>query len=1032
MGAAAPTTKYVDMKNNPSNSLSPPAYREAVQEQENDVIVVANAGSGKTHLLVDHYFHLLSQGFSPQSIVAFTFTEKAALELKERILKALLTHSAFKSLEKEILEGWKNQIQSGNIGTIHQFCLRILQESPDPGTPYQPKIIDEATQINLREQILADNLRFGFNEKDPHIELLLTTYGMPTLQKVLRQFLLQWNKSHSYSPPELPEPDPLENNIIEALSKISQKISEEIRIKKEREHWLSFDDLEIKALQALKDPSTPLQKFLGPLKHFLVDEFQDTSPIQITILETLRTQTCKNTNKKILYCVGDPKQSIYRFRNVDRRLIEETEKKLLADGGRRFDFIQNFRSTPQVLELINRYANGAFPNALPSQSVREPQKDSLIQITPLFQEGEELNSEAYREREAQWVTEKILELKTQDFPLEKIAVLYRASASALNLMDLLKDYHIPFTVRGGRELLKRQEILDLKNLLFFLHQPKDNLSLLGVLRSPLFLLSDASLFYMTRNFKKDQGLYDYLLSRNYQKDLKELKNNEVQKLDWIIEVLGKLLQQSQHLSPYALLRSFVEKYDIGSLYQGIYGDWDSYLALEQYLEWIQEIERELPHPTLAKIVLLLKQLKKTPIQKAPLGDLLVEPGSLQLLTIHAAKGLQFETVFLIDLGRPNRASGAWVQNLGDQWGLKLPKPGGDFEGSPRFETLKGLHSEEEAEENKRLLYVALSRARDRLWIPLAPETRRKNSLQALLMNCLQSADPREILLQPLSSDLKPGIEKPKNLEIPLVGKTPPPSLPSFPPWSNVSELETLAACPLKHHFSYRERISEEKWDEELSLSQTALGTLLHQGIHQMHQTPDRSPGEILSQLLLTQALWNQEEAAAGLSRHLENYLKSSLYEKISQASEDYSELPFLLQLNNGKVRGQIDRLIRDDSGWCLIDFKFTSGKTTAKKIQDSYGFQLKTYALAAQKFLQGTIPTVEVQLLATRQSYPYSFSPKELQVHESYLEDLLMNFESFPLEKVISRPACHHCPYHHHVPICPVPKGKTFVLASSR
>jgi ATP-dependent exoDNAse (exonuclease V) beta subunit len=1016
------------------DKINPQHYEAAVRLAGRDALVTANAGSGKTHLLVDRYFHLLSSGVHPRSMIAFTFTEKTARQLKEKILYTLPQHPEFAALPKNNLREWRVQIHEAPIGTIHQFCLRVLQEGEMDGGPFRGTIIDPATEINLRESILNQILKESFESGSAETETLLPIYGMPALRDALRSIVVKSDLSPQGEAefPPLPEMEEDERHLLEAFLGLAEKIKSQVAQAKHRHHWLSFDDLELRALENIKHPNSALQKFLSPLQHLLIDEFQDTSPIQIQLMEALKDFKAQKKRPLFIFAVGDPKQSIYRFRNVDRRLIERTEDKILKSGGQAFVLPKNYRSLPDLVAFTNRFSASAFPKAVPSEALRPSGITPVLRVVPVEETEDACDRLGRHLAEARWMAGKIKSHHDSGHPWESMAVLFRASASALPLIDQLKAHSIPFTLRGGRSLFDRQEIIDLKNLLYFLVKPRENLRLIGLLRSPLFLLSDAALFFLLRETKKEQSLYEYLLQSHktelpFPETLNTTLPGERQKILWAVGLLQDWINQATLLSPHALLTDVVHRLNLRRLYGEIGGDWEAPLAIEQFLTWLKQMESEMDGPDLTSVVALLKQLDRTPTQMPPLGDVIEGGGGVHLLTIHAAKGLQFPTVFLLDLARSSPTFRDPVQYQRGEWSLKVPDPEGETRETARFQAMKELHLREEAEENKRLLYVALTRAQDELWIPLHSAAAAKNSLEAVLRahipdDFLQKYHEREPSV-PFTAIRTSGLENKSPMTFESTGHM---SGIEGLPTLTVSQLETFFHCPVKYHFSYRRGLSDETWEEQSRPSQTLLGTLLHRGLHHLQIFPDKTPEQIIQFLLQTEPLWEQESMVADLASYLDHYLKSPTFEKISRAQEDLSELPFVLKLKNGYVRGQLDRLVRCDGRWYLIDFKFSKKKINLKQLDKDYGFQLKTYALASKRFLRGVPPTVEVHLLGSAQALAMEFSDQDLIAHQSVLEEIIGQFQSSPLEEVQLREYCYACPFNRKIPLCPVPAGGMF------
>jgi len=1015
------------MKTKPETETEAAAsVRRAVHSLDHDAILVANAGAGKTFLLVEHYFALLESGLEPRHIVAFTFTEKAANELKERIVARLRSHPGFEGLPEELLSGWRSKILAAPIGTIHQYCLKILEASRSAGERASFKIVDEALEAALQETSLRSYLRRRFEASDPDALLLLQHYGIADLGKILEKYL-SFQPLDPQEADALPAPESLESELLEAIARLGRPLWEEIQAQKSRRHWMSFADMERKALDLIHRPPEPLKNFLKPVAHLLVDEFQDTAPIQIRLIEALRELAKSERRPLHLFCVGDPKQSIYRFRDVDRNLLQKTETEILQNGGEKFDFTVNWRSTPTVLGLVNAYARQAFPEAKDSQAQREDLAASRANLI-VSPESEDLNSELWSQAEAKQVADAI-QIASQDLPLERVAVLYRASGSAYALIRELQGRRIPYSVRGGQNLFERQEILDLHRLIYFLADTKDDLSLVGLLRSPLFLLSDATLYFLTQE-KYEASLWEHLQNPKTQESLRLGYPQEMEKFTWALQRLRRLISLANSLSAHRLIEDYLRQEDWGSLYAQAYQAPQPLLAIEQWLDWLRNLEEDDAPLRLQETAKILREVSELLPNKTPLGDLVASKGSVQLLTIHAAKGLQFDSVFLIGMGRPPRGDYPLLQRIGNTLALKLPDPGKKTRRSERYDAIEKLHAEEEREEAKRLLYVAMTRAENKLWVWLQPKKARSGSLQEILLSCLGAASDawqRSAPELPALSPPTPG-SKLERLSSALA-----PSNPLLP-WkeTSVSELETFSLCPLRHHFAYERRVPTAPAVLGESLDATERGTLLHRALNLLQLRPQDDTREILRSLLFEAGVEPVEAAVEELAAPLQDYLASAGYARIQNAEEDLSELPFMLELKSGSLRGQIDRLIKHRGGWTLIDFKYAGRGHSAKKLLESYGFQLKTYALASRRLLQQALNGIEIHVLNHSECHEFHFSEEELDAHQAQLEALASSLAEGGqiLSEIRWRPACQACPYHTSLPLCPVPQGRSFDLDS--
>ncbi len=979
-----------------------------------DAIVVANAGAGKTTLLVQHYFELIEADFDPAGIIAFTFTEKAAGELKERIQGQFSLQPYFKDMPRDTLQDWKQKLLTSPIGTIHQFCLGVIQEAYPPDKTLNLRVVEEATEIQLREKILQTQLRARLLDKEPDSLRLLGAYGISALKQLLRDYISRQDPVHAL-PPRLPDPTEEEQTLLFALKALADPIREEFEREKMAKGWLNFDDMERQALALIKNPTNFLKRKLGIYSHVLLDEFQDTSPIQLQVLEALRLALKKKPLR--LFCVGDPKQSIYRFRKVDRNLISKMENKILAEGGTRLDSVKNYRSGAPLLEFINVFAANAFPDSLPSvPHSAEPAFAPWLITIPMEQDA--ANADLYRQQEAKWVALQIEELLSQGDTPEEIAVLYRSSASSLPLVEELQSRKIHFSIKGGQELWSRQEILDLKRLLLFLDNPSDTLSLIGVLRAPFFLLSDATLMDLTRRAEKET-LASFLLSGRYLHTAPQFGSDETPKLNFAVESLRQLIQWSASLLPSALLRQWTRHFDLGALYSLAYEDKGRFLAMEQFIDWLEQIEEENAPINFSQAVQLTRNPATFLVNKTPLGNLIEDRGAVRLMTIHAAKGLEYESVFLIDLERAAPANPSKLQNIGGDFGLKYPAGSGEEIKSQRFEEIKNYHLQEEREEDKRLLYVAMTRAKQRLLITLHPKPKRKDNLQSLLLEML--GEKAKAYHRPF--DWPPEATLPRNIPAPGPVEAQEPFWKQSPAETTVSELETFQLCALKHHYLFDRKIPDTVGEDPLAMTPAQIGTLFHGVLKILHAQPQKTLRNAFETLLHSRRHSIQSADLDRLAADFQAYLDSPPARLFQEASEDYSELPFLLRLPGGSIRGQIDRLLRTPRGWVLIDFKYLTRSTSATEIQQAYGFQLKTYALALRQILNEPLVSTQIHLLIQRKILEFHFHTDELDRHQSHLGEIMGRMKTPNLESIRLIPHCHGCVFNQKLPLCPVPQG---------
>lgn len=997
--------------------IKTPSADPRVTTLDRDLIIVANAGAGKTRLLVEHYFELLAQGFDPSAIVGFTFTEKAAFELRERILLGLTEHPAFGDLPSDLIRDLQLKIRRSHIGTIHQFCLRMIEEAAPAHQSQRHQVIDEAVEIQLRELNLNAELKRRFKAQDPDAILLLQTFGIARLRALLRGYLVQLDSVIDPDREALDFGAALaeEEALLSGLRRVAESLQGSIAREKARKHYLSFGDMERQALSLIRQAPALLQKKLSQFQHLLVDEFQDTSPVQIQILKALQEFHTARRGELRIFLVGDPKQSIYRFRQVDRRLIERTQDEVLKAGGLRFESVENYRSAPAILDFANAFSKGAFPDSAPSLAMLPENEGSRAALVPIACDEEKPNLARLRKCEARQVAEAVESSIAAGLAPERVAVLYRASAATLPLIQEFQERKIPFTVRGGQNLFERQEILDLKRLLYFLRDPNDDISLVGVLRSPLFLISDATLYFLARR-KGSGSLHAYLQGRDLGPILKGHYDAEIDKLRWSVETLSRLLGQSQGLSAYAILRAVVSRFNFQTLYSLAYQSSDSLLHIEQWLDWLRNLEEENRIMTLGQSVQILKDLQESRLHKTPLADAIASQSGVQLMTMHAAKGLQFDTVFLIDLNRRPLSYGSPLIFWGEEAALKWTDETQD-EAGPRYQKIKELHEEEEAEEEKRLLYVALTRAQNRLFVMFDPKNPVKGTLQSVLLENLgegfrgyvsssvEIRGPEALKARPQATEETPHRDGHRLVceELKLEARQGP---------MDLEEVETFARCALQHHFIYPCQIegAPDPEDRKRRIAQQALAFLRHR--------PERELRPWLRSLMAEIREPQDELILDAMAECVQSYARSPGYRNLAEAGEREDQLPYSLKTGYGTIRGQWDCLFRlRDEPWALAYFAYSSLSSKQRELR------LKTQALAALRLLgQGSI-VVQIHSLNRGTMETVEFSLPSLKRHEQELTAYLQAMRRPPLEAVKASEACEACRFNQDVPLCPVPRG---------
>jgi DNA helicase-2/ATP-dependent DNA helicase PcrA len=594
------------------------AQREAVLATEGPVLVVAGAGSGKTRVLTHRIAHLVSAcGVKPQEILAITFTNKAAGEMKER-LEGILGDIAPRM--------W--------VMTFHAACGRILRrEAPRLGYRSNFTIYDSADQVRLVKQCLEEL------DRDPK-------------RFVPRGIHTQISNAKN----QLIGPDEYKTRV---ASFYDQTVADAYALYQRRlftSNAVDFDDLIMLTVDVLERFPEALERWQKAFRYVLVDEYQDTNHAQYRLLQLLAGK------HKNVFAVGDPDQSIYAFRGADIRNILEFERDF--PGGRLIALEQNYRSTNAVLRAANA--------VITHNRERKPKN-----LWSELGEGDPVRVLEVEDEhaEARFVAAEVASLIDEGFAGSEIAVFYRTNAQSRVLEDVLVRQEIPYQVIGGPRFYERAEIKDAIAYLQVIDNAYDAVSLTRIANRPRRGIGDASLARL-QTFADSQGISVWeALDRADEAGVGAAPLKAVGRFRTLMqssmagaleltvpELLERVLEKSGYLESLEAERTV-----------------EAAGRIENLLELVgvaREYQAQAEEPTLSEF---LQQISLYSDQ----DDLSEERSLVSLMTLHNAKGLEFRAVFLIGLEE------------------------GVFPHSRSIE-------EQGLEEERRLAYVGLTRAKERL------------------------------------------------------------------------------------------------------------------------------------------------------------------------------------------------------------------------------------------------------------------------------------------------------------------------------
>jgi len=605
-----------------------PAQREAVGAIEGPVLILAGPGSGKTRVITHRVAYLVKLcGVSPHNIMAVTFTNKAAREMRAR-LEQLLGQA----------------VETLTLGTFHAICARILRrEGKAIGLESSFVIYDEDDQLRLMKQVLEE---LNLDPKQYAPQALRSAIGAAKSRLISPQDYAQWVNSYF-------------EEIVHRVYQRYQKLLSQGQA-------LDFDDLLMKTVQLFHDHPKILNRYQLKYVHILVDEFQDTNIAQYELMKQLAGKY------RNLCVVGDPDQSIYSWRFADLRNILSFEKDY--PEAKVVFLEQNYRSTKTILEVAS--------DVISANVLRKPKK--------LWTENEDGASvtviEGYNaEEEAQSVVSEIEKLLSQEQVfLKDCAVMYRVNAQSRALEETFLRYGVSYKLVGGTRFYQRQEVKDIIAYLRVIHNPQDNVSLTRIINVPGRGIGQKTLNTLQSWAKAhDTSLFEALKQVSHNVTAGEAKQSLpsriVQALAGFDALMAKLTAQSHKLILSGLLDEILEH----TGYREYILDkedgeerWENITELRNVASEYNELN---PEEALAAF------LEKVSLV-SDIDELDEKADAVTLITLHQAKGLEFSAVFIVGL----------------EEGI-LPHR-------------KSFDDPEQMEEERRLCYVGITRAKKRLYL----------------------------------------------------------------------------------------------------------------------------------------------------------------------------------------------------------------------------------------------------------------------------------------------------------------------------
>lgn len=947
----------------------------AVTRSGQDACCVAGPGSGKTTVLVERFAWLVEQGYDPQKILAITFTDKAATQIKARLVK---------SYEKD--RNRRRAVERAPVSTIHAFCLGVLRENAvaagiDPAFVVLDEREAEAAQAAAMETVLDrlaaerqpefaacveawpagdmasalrsvyESLRMGGGAKqalsrlarfDARIDLdaaaeelreILDSSPPPKSEAQRKRIAagrewlasraslapMEWLDSFSLDRRSFAEGHPIHDGLDRVKMKIAAALravagemfeaqrallrealldfDDEYRRRKRALAALDFDDLEEFALALLEGDSQLRRDTQERYEAILMDELQDTNPVQWKILDCVR-------RPGRFFAVGDINQSIYGFRHAVPEQFSAYEQAVAAAGGAVDRLERNYRSRRGILETVEAItvtqprAGIATHRLIPGRELPAA-PGPFVEVQRV--EGKE-NGE-----EEMWIARWLRELHgapvgepPRPARFSDMAVLARSATSFDALEEALERFGIPCVVTRGRNFFEAPEALDLTNWLRVMENPKNEIALMGLLRSPFFGVPDEELMRMRMGggLAPAEAMERIAAARRLREEIPADR------------ILARQLDETGYLaSLHPRARANVEK----------------------FLRLVRELDAAAPGD-LTGHLRLIGDLRTT--GKEPHAPEVEARDAVQILTIHSAKGLEFPIVALASLHRGTGGFDAPIR-WSRQFGLGLRWRLADREetiADPAYEAIGSETGRREDCEEDRLLYVAMTRAEERLLLSWTNAPRARSPWPALVERGLgikwaaSPGEPFEVSgVRVTAREGAPEILERVAAEAggDAVRIEPLAETPQASAGISVTALSTFDACPRRYFLQ-----SVLRWPQPEATGMggaMALGSEVH---------------EFLGGL--------REEVSAEARELAGAFESSELGKRARAARRAEREMDFLVEVDGSLLRGQIDLWFEEQGKVAVVDYK-TDRQLSAARLR-AYSLQLRLYAIALERW----------------------------------------------------------------------------------
>ncbi|RKD24465.1 hypothetical protein BEP19_08745 [Ammoniphilus oxalaticus] len=864
--------------------------------------------------------------------------------------------------------------------------------------------------------------------------------------------------------------------VVDALLTLVDQAEQRYAAYKQREQAVDFHDIEIATARLLERYPEICERWQKRISFLMIDEFQDTNELQKSIFDRLSDLG----QKMRLFVVGDGKQSIYRFRGADIEVFYDVEQEIVEQKGLKLSLSRNFRSQHGVIEYINSLFEHAMQRTeespafvtryeqLEAHRVTEKEEPHIEFLCTTRKDGTDAEASPEDEDEltgveeqADLIARRIKQMVNTEEPLVwreaergqgerptpvsygDVAVLL-ATRSKMHLYEFaFQEYDIPYVVIGGRQYYEKQEILDLLNLLRMLQNEDDEVSLLAFLRSPFAQLTDETLFWLTRN----NTPLRHGFHRCEQKP-EAMEGDQWKRVLAARERVTRWRRQKGWQTAAELLEGIIKETGYRMMLSGDkHGD-QQVANVDKFTQLIQRLVDEKGYP-LYDIVQHFNRLQEEEIQEEEASVVSDHGNAVVIMSVHASKGLEFSVVFIPELEKDQLRKGGqatrFFYNPRYGAGLRLKElgsgKGADGPGHGMIKKMKEDEEEREKQEGIRLLYVAMTRAKDHL-VLFATEwsARRKPSFSwlGLFMEHLgwsELADresvetedwrlsvlnEQQIPVYPKKSERRSRLEAWLERSEPITNR----HLPEFPlmpqpdqayrwlankPGAHLPRLSASAfmqyeSCQRKFYLQYiagiydldellgaRIHPTSQETKTEQSLSGAERGALVHHLLEVQTGADfmESDHEERWRQAVVT--MLERQVDAAKAYEEIRPYLQAYQSFMTRQSNAEYETEKSLTYLWDGHpIYGQLDRIVyHPDGEITIVDFKTNRIQGSVASAAEPYHLQGYLYVELAEKALQRKVKAMTFVFLEQDKEYDLPLDERNRIVYRQKIDTLL-------------------------------------------